>query len=643
VDIDECRLAEIAGQELCNLNAGCVNIKTPVMVDPAHSAGYMCVCHHGYFTTQLWPTVCSGQGFDVSFFLTEKTRQHPDLTVGNYSGAAAISVVYLVRKAQKHVLELIQQRVVGVGDAVLSTLFEISSVFAEQSISYEATSAGMVWKVCVRIAAAFIDTRASTFRDIAATIRDALHNNETWNLLQLHTHVICSGAANTDTLDGTLLLYNVCTGNTDCAGSHGGVCDDEVAYLQVQTVETSAKSSTVQASQAGDIQLISVRFDMDMRRWKMEVEFVDGCPDSRRILILSKTREINGGRFIVPPENARCGGAVAGTHGYGTHVNVSTCVASLSETYTVLASFDAWAHNSSTDNLRDFSVYRDLATGPFSGPLLSCEAQEHIQINWSEMREIRAANTGDSRRLRRITVSLGYDDVVSAVGSSRPSTAGMDVNFFVGLVSLEDKNGTVSSITTTRDILTKIGSHFVLSHDITDEQDGNRVVPDLAISLNIVSSPETLSLSWGFVRFYITLPRSAVAAGVTFDDDVIPIDSVVGSIAFFENGAVDTNPYPCIYRPDGESYRIFSEKFACARALLSVSRLCCHSTPILKHRPVFKLHALLHTRLAGARVIKCRKVAILFKKGCEASQSDPYLWIGKLIVPSTSMESSSSV
>jgi len=585
--------------------------------------------------------VCSGQGFDVSFFLTEKTRQHHEFSVGNYSGAAAISVFYLVRTAQKHVLELIQQRVVGVGDTVSSTLFGFSSVFAEQSISYEATSAGTVWKVCVRIAAVFIDTRASTFRDIAATIRDALHHNETWHFLQLHTHIICSGATNTENLDGTLLLYNVCTGNTDCAGTHGGVCDDEVAYLQVQTVQTSAKSSTVQPSQVGHIQLISVRFDMAMRRWTIEVEFVDGDPDSRRILILSKTREINGRRFILPHENARCGGVTAGNHGYGTLVNVSMCLASLSETYTVLASLDAWAHNSSSDNLRDFSVYRDLATGPFSGPLLSCEAQEHIQINWGEMHEIRAVNTGDLRRLRRVTVFLGYDDVVSAVGSSRPSTAGTDVNFFVGLVSLENKNGTVSSITATRDILTKIGSHFVLSHDITDEQDGNRVIPDLAISMNIVSSPETPSLSWGFVRFYITLPSSAIAAGVTFDDDVIPIDSVVGSIAFFENGAVDTNPYPCIYRPDGESYRIFSEKFACARALLSVSRVCCHGTPILKRGPLLKLHALFHTRLVGMRVIRYRKVAILFKKGYEAAQSDPYLWIGKLIVAS-SMESSSS-
>ena len=45
--------------------------------------------------------------------------------------------------------------------------------------------------------------------------------------------------------------------------------------------------------------------------------------------------------------------------------------------------------------------------------------------------------------------------------------------------------------------------------------------------------------------------------------------------------------------------------------------------------------------LVGVRVIKCRKVAgsILFEMGCEASQSDPYLWIGKLIFPSTSMES----
>ena len=91
--------------------------------------------------------------------------------------------------------------------------------------------------------------------------------------------------------------------------------------------------------------------------------------------------------------------------------------------------------------------------------------------------------------------------------------------------------------------------------------------------MDIVSSPETPVHSWAFVSFYITLSSSAVAAGVRFDgDNFIPVDSVIGSIAMFENSAVDTNPYPCIYRPDGESYRIFSEKFACARVLNSVSR-----------------------------------------------------------------------
>jgi len=66
------------------------------------------------------------------------------------------------------------------------------------------------------------------------------------------------------------------------------------------------------------------------------------------------------------------------------------------------------------------------------------------------------------------------------------------------------------------------------------------MAPEVSVSMHVVSAPMLPKRSWGFVTFYIHLPRSATAAGITFDHDVIPIDSVTGSIAFFEDGAVDT-------------------------------------------------------------------------------------------------------
>ena len=584
VDIDECQLAEMDERELCGLNAACINVKASANLSTVEPNGYMCLCQHGYFTVQLWPTVCHGQGFDVTFFLTEKDKIMEEYGTqnlswsNNTSATSVVSVVYLIRQVRQHVLSAIQQRVVGMGDSVSKTLFQASSIITEQSISFETTNIGTMWKVRVRIAAAFVETRTLIFRDMAAVIKDVLVHNEsssyvTHDVFELYTHTICGGNRSKNGVDDQSILYDVCTSNSDCVTRDSGMCNDEVAYLKVHAVETNSKSTNVDSLSNGGFELLSVRFDMTMRKWQLDLEFEDGRPKSRRILLLSKTREINGKRFFMSQDDLRCD-SFQNVNSVSDHVvDLSRCIASISDNFNVLGSFHTWVYNNSIDNLKDLTTYRDLATGAFQPPLSSCTAKEHEQLDPSAIPQTANAAFISSTKIRRITVNLGYDDVVANVGMITQDVSTLDIRFVIGMATFQEKDGTISSTVAMRDIVTKIGSHFVLSHDITNEQVLDRVVPEISISLNIVSSPVIPSISWGFVSFYITLPNSAISAGITFDQDVIPVDSVIGSIAYFENSAIDTNPYPCIYLPDVESYGIFSESFACGRRLTSVSNI----------------------------------------------------------------------
>jgi len=548
VDVDECQIAAESGQVLCEQHATCNNRHSLSKID---SMGYTCECQHGYFTVQLLPTLCSGRGFDLTFFVTEKNS--PGATNSSLD-TTGLSVVYLLRKAQQHVIASIQQRVVGVGDTVPLALFEASSLFAEKSISYEATSVGVVWKVGVRIPAAFADMRPLTFRDIAIVVNAAIASNESWpyggsDAFQLHTQTVCSGGPDSNHTD-------VCTGHTDCARTGQGMCTAKVAYLRVQTVETSSKSASVDSAVHG-FNLLAVRFDMALRKWQLDLEFEDQQPHTRRVLLLSKTRAVQGTPVFVLADEQLC--AVS-----ENAADMSQCLHGLSRAFHVLESFDTWKRNGSATAWHDFAVFRNLGTGSFAQPLSVCTADER------EPRATERRQEPPRVQIRRVTVSLGYDDVVQYIGRSTQGSTALDMHFSVGIATLRDHNGTVSGGISSRDILTQIGSNYVLSHDITNAQETDKMTPEVSIAMHVVSAPMPPKRSWGFVTFYINLPASATAAGITFDHDVIPIDSVTGSIAFFENGAVDTNPYPCIYNPDAESFHEFAETFACGRRLPSV-------------------------------------------------------------------------
>jgi len=154
---------------------------------------------------------------------------------------------------------------------------------------------------------------------------------------------------------------------------------------------------------------------------------------------------------------------------------------------------------------------------------------------------------------RTIVLTLAYNDAIDHVGIETRSRTVIHVDFFVGLATVRIQDSRMSVVVTTRNILTRIGVNYVVIHDTTDAQQENQVVPTVGISLHNV-------------------PATAVSAGVHFDEiDVIPVDAVVGSVAFFEDDPVYTNPYPCLYRPDAASYDDFSAAFGCSNSIQRVS------------------------------------------------------------------------
>ena len=84
-DIDECREYDSnnsAATTICSHYSECINIEVRVfnsqeiMTFAGQGAvlgiGYKCICKHGFFTEQVRPVVCGGQGIEMTFFLTER-------------------------------------------------------------------------------------------------------------------------------------------------------------------------------------------------------------------------------------------------------------------------------------------------------------------------------------------------------------------------------------------------------------------------------------------------------------------------------------------------------------------------------------------------------------------------------------------
>jgi len=152
-------------------------------------------------------------------------------------------------------------------------------------------------------------------------------------------------------------------------------------------------------------------------------------------------------------------------------------------------------------------------------------------------------------KTRQIAISLSYNDVVQHVGKSTQSDSTM-IFFFVEMATLCIHAGVLSTVVTTRNTFTRIGTNYVLSHDIIDYHENDNVVPSVSIALYDVHKHSEPTHLWGFISFNVSLQTSVIVAGITFDDDVIPIDSVTGLMihCVSQDNAVNTNPYPCIHQ-----------------------------------------------------------------------------------------------
>jgi len=605
VDIDECEAARVAQEPICAQYATCVNSKTRTAsdsapIEPAHgtlnTTGYLCICQAGYFTVQMFPTACEGSGLEVAYFMSEHVTSlhpvgpvassNPDSNLDNgstHAEAPAISAWYTLKIARMRVIAKIKELVPGVNDVVTIGVFAASSMFTDNSITYETAANTTVWKVTIRIASAFVQMDDSTLKQMAAVIRDTLVS-ETPQQFLLHTQKICTGP----TGDG-ISLRDICAIDNECVLAGGGLCQVHVAYIQANLVQTNSDAISVDSQSAGFV-LRSVKFDMASRVWILELQFLDRQDDTRRVLLLSKTRQMHGVKVFSERHDKVCA-----THATGGQITsdiqgLDGCFAGIADTFHVMQSFeDRFVTNTGMTPEQQqeiengFLGYQDFSTGQFS-TLASATAHE---TSYAQFEDAEAASE-DSLLLtktRQVFVTLTYDEVLNLVGRHTTHTErAMEVNveFFVGMATMQVRNGKMSTVVATREILTRIGINHVLSHDITDEKLDDIVVPSIAVSLyNVYSRSDTAS--WGFISYHISLPRGAVAAGITFDvQDVIPVESVIGSIAFFQNDPVETNAYPCIFQPAADSYQTFAVKHGCSDSIRSVSLpivLCCYVLP----------------------------------------------------------------
>jgi hypothetical protein len=591
VDTDECAAAQYAGATICGPHATCINGPTRsssalVSPDPPHGAlnstGYLCICQLGYFTVQMFPTVCLDRGLEVAYFMTEQATSDnahlslPTNTTNTTALPPAISALYRLKNSRQLVLANIQTLVAGINSSVALRVFTASSVFADTSITFETSGSSRVWKISMRFASAFVQMQDSTLQQMAKVIRDTLLLSASDMLdFQLHTQNICNGDGST--------LRDVCSGDAVCAVAGIGACTENVAYVQTHLVHTNSGSSSADSQSAGFV-MQSVRFDMATRVWSLQLQFEDRQDGARRVLFLSKTRKLNGVTAYSERWDHACDSHEEGGQSISDTERLQQCFSGFANTFHVLQSYtDNFATTSGITALQlqrlqgGFSGYQDFSTGSFT-TLPSATAYEAAFADLADLDPsvpVAAAEPLLVTKTRLVSVILSYDEVVQLVGKRTthgPGDSDTSVEFFVGMATMRVRDGSLSTAVTTRDILTRIGNNYVLTHDTTDTNLDNVVDPLIAVSLFNVDSRSLPSASWGFIRYDIRLPPGAIAAGITFDqEDVIPVDSVIGSIAFFQDDPIDTNAYPCIFRPSVDSYDSFAAEFGCSDAIQSVS------------------------------------------------------------------------
>ena len=499
VDTDECAAAQSAGATICGLHATCINSakRTSTALgspDPPHgtlnSTGYMCICQPGYFTVQMFPTTCQDRGLEVAYFMTEDSASqnaHVPLSGNTTALPAAISVLFRLRAARQLVLANIQTQVAGINSTVALSVFAASSVLTGTSITFETSGHSRVWKISIRLASAFVQMQSSTLKRMAQVIRDTLVGAIDMHDFQLHTQNICNGDGST--------LQNVCSDTAECTAAGMGVCTQNVAYVQPHLVHTNSGARSVDSQAAGFV-LRSVRFNMATQVWNLQLQFEDRQDGARRVLFLSKTRQLNGVTVYSERLDHACASHAAGGQSISDTGSLNQCFRNFADTFHVVQSYtDNFATTSgitAQQLLRlqgGFSGHQDFCTGSFA-TLPSATAHE------AAFADLDPGQTATDEALlvtktRLVSVTLSYDEVVQHVGKHTthgPGGSDVNVEFFVGMATMTVANGMLSTVVTTRDIQTRIGNNFVLTHDTTDVKLDSVVIPLIAVSLYNVHS-----------------------------------------------------------------------------------------------------------------------------------------------------------
>jgi len=340
------------------------------------------------------------------------------------------------------------------------------------------------------------------------------------------------------------------------------------AYDCVQRVQTDAPTGPVNAdSQASGFMLHAVAFDTAARVWRVEIQFEDSQNLTRRSLLLSRTQARAGVQVFAARQDQSCAPGMGEGLTLVDTVSVAQCFAGIADAFYILPSFLPFADSVVRDAVWENDQQSNMVSGAFVN-LSSTNASELVRNGGEQS----GADTPPASTFRTVVVTLLYDNVIDHVGIETRSGTVIHVGFFVGLATVRLEDARMSVAVTTRNILTRIGTNYVVSRDTTDAQQENPVMPIVGISLHNVRSRSASAFSWGFATFYISLPGDAIRAGERFDEaDVIPVDAVVGLVAFFDDDPVYTNQYPCLYRPDAESYAKFSAVVGCSNSIQSVS------------------------------------------------------------------------
>jgi len=355
-DTDECQTfaagrdtprSATAGRSICSAHSDCINTRVQQtdsqqkMALPGQGVwpgvGYKCVCRHGFFTEQLHPVVCGGQGIEISFFLTEHMASQA-LMRPNLSTVLALQRIKMqVVQSLQHTLPEMHRSIPVNMDALESATTLSSTILLCVSNAdgvyptgkappelLQLASHARVWQIVIPISTAFIQIVDSTIARSAAVVqatmsaqRLAAANNTLDYEFILYTRKAC----NVSVPSGHAPVPVLCVVDADCGNpwTHSAKCEASTAYVHSALVHTNSQAQDIVATpiEPAVLRILSVKFDMAALEWQIVLQ-IDIAQMSGPMLwssfFLSKTLTKDSKRFFVPTPLS-CGTKVLLPHG----------------------------------------------------------------------------------------------------------------------------------------------------------------------------------------------------------------------------------------------------------------------------------------------------------------------------------------